>query len=172
MLDDREGIPITLSVLYMELARRLGLKMEGVGLPGHFVVRHVPAQGEPQLIDAYNEGKPLLRADAENLAGTRLTERLLAAATPRQILVRMLYNLRKIAEDKHDPEAWIRYVDAILTIAPDTAEARAKRAEFRLVSGDREGALADVDWLLEKSPEGIDLDGVRKFRELLLPEKR
>ena len=46
VLDDREGLPITLSVLYIELGRRLGLKIEGVGMPGHFVVRHVPAKGE------------------------------------------------------------------------------------------------------------------------------
>ena len=54
VLDDREGLPITLSVVYIELARRIGLKVEGVGLPGHFVVRHVPAEGEPQLIDVYD----------------------------------------------------------------------------------------------------------------------
>src|SRR5262249_24761833 len=64
VLDDREGRPITLSVVYLELGRRLGLKIEGVGLPGHFVVRHVPKKGEPQLIDVYEGGKPLSRTDA------------------------------------------------------------------------------------------------------------
>src|SRR6266545_2808792 len=53
VLEDREGLPITLSLLYMELGRRLGLKIEGVSLPGHFVVRHVPAKGKPQLIDVF-----------------------------------------------------------------------------------------------------------------------
>src|SRR5205085_3981371 len=65
VIDDREGLPITLSVLYLELARRIGLKAEGVGLPGHFVVRHLPAKGEPQLIDVFDGGKPLSRQDAE-----------------------------------------------------------------------------------------------------------
>ncbi len=59
VIDDREGLPITLSVLYIELARRLGVRLEGVGLPGHFVVRHVPAKGEAQLIDVYEGGQPL-----------------------------------------------------------------------------------------------------------------
>src|SRR5690606_2448324 len=65
VIDDREGLPITLSVLYIELGQRLGLKLHGVGLPGHFVVRHVPAEGEPQLIDVFEGGQPLSREDAE-----------------------------------------------------------------------------------------------------------
>src|SRR5204862_4517779 len=65
VIDDREGLPITLSVLYIELAQRLGLKIEGVGLPAHFVVRHVPANGEPQLIDVFEGAKPLSRDEAE-----------------------------------------------------------------------------------------------------------
>ncbi|MFT5127313.1 MAG: serine protease Do, partial [Rhodothermales bacterium] len=53
VLDDREGLPITLAALYLELGRRLGLSIEGVGLPGHFVVRALPADGESQLIDVF-----------------------------------------------------------------------------------------------------------------------
>ncbi|MFL5343064.1 MAG: transglutaminase family protein, partial [Gemmataceae bacterium] len=64
VIDDREGLPITLAVLYMELARRVGLSTEGVGLPGHFVVRFLPAKGEPQLIDVFDGGKALSRPDA------------------------------------------------------------------------------------------------------------
>src|SRR5262249_6426488 len=77
VLDDREGSPITLSVLYMDLGRRIGLNLRGVGLPGHFVVKHVPARGGPaaeQLIDVFDGGKPLTREDAQKLAGERLTD--------------------------------------------------------------------------------------------------
>lgn len=59
VIDDREGLPITLSVLYIELGSRLGLKIEGVGLPAHFVVRHLPTEGEPQLIDVFEAAAPL-----------------------------------------------------------------------------------------------------------------
>ncbi len=59
VLDDREGLPITLSVLYLELGRLIGLNLEGVGLPGHFVVRYVPEEGEPQLIDPFEGGRRL-----------------------------------------------------------------------------------------------------------------
>ena len=58
VIDDREGLPITLSVLYLHVASKLGLKAEGVGLPGHFVVRHVPAKGKAVLLDVYEGGAP------------------------------------------------------------------------------------------------------------------
>lgn len=168
VLDDREGIPITLCVLYLELAGRLGLKVEGVGLPGHFVVRHIPAKGEPQLIDVYDEGKLLSREDAEKLVGGRpLTEQDLATAGKRQILVRMLRNLRAIAQTNGDTDAVLRYADAVLVISPETIEDRSLRAVLRAQNGNRAGALADIDWLLENRPEGIDLDRVREFRALL-----
>src|SRR5205807_4742632 len=64
VIDDREGLPITLSVLYMEIARRLDMKVVGVGLPGHFVVRHEPKGGPMQIVDVF-DGKLLSRADAE-----------------------------------------------------------------------------------------------------------
>src|SRR5437879_3620879 len=83
VIDDREGLPITLSVLYMELARRLGLRAEGVGLPGHFVVRHVPKKGGPVLIDVYEGGTVLTRDEAaakvRDIAGQPLREEQLAA---------------------------------------------------------------------------------------------
>src|SRR5204862_7877573 len=83
VIDDREGLPITLSVLYIELARRLGVKIEGVGLPGHFVVRHVPAKGEPALIDVYEGGTAMTRDEAakkvKEFTGRELRDDYLAA---------------------------------------------------------------------------------------------
>ena len=168
VLDDREGLPITLSVVYIELGRRLGLKLEGVGLPGHFVVRHVPAKGEAQLIDAYEGGKPLSRAEAakkvEDITGAKLEDRFLAAVTPREIIVRMLNNLLRIAQKEEDFEGSVRYLDAIIALVPDAGRERGLRALARYQLGDRKGALADLDWILEKMPEGIDLAGVRAIR--------
>ena len=76
VIDDREGIPITLSVLYMEVAKRLGLKVVGVGFPGHFMVRHIPAKGEAKLIDVYDGGKEMARADAEKRVRAPVRARL------------------------------------------------------------------------------------------------
>ena len=96
VLETRRGIPITLSVLFVELARGVGLDAHGIGFPGHFLAR-VNLPGEVVVIDTFT-GTQL---DADLLA--RLgeqhglpPERLLAPATPRQILVRMLGNLRQI----------------------------------------------------------------------------
>ena len=107
MIDDREGLPITLSVLYIELARRLGLKIVGVGLPGHFVVRHVPAKGEAQLIDVYEGGKVLTasRGGASKCAtspGRPLAGSDLAPVAKRAIIVRMLHNLLGVARGERD----------------------------------------------------------------------
>jgi regulator of sirC expression with transglutaminase-like and TPR domain len=69
VIDDREGLPITLSVLYIEIARRLKLNVVGVPLPGHFVVRHEPPGGPPQIIDVF-DGKLMSRAEAEKKSKT------------------------------------------------------------------------------------------------------
>jgi regulator of sirC expression with transglutaminase-like and TPR domain len=176
VLDDREGIPITLSVLYMDLARRLGLKVVGVSLPGHFVVRHEPAKGEPQLIDVYEGGVALSREEAakkaEALTGRPLREGQLAAVGKRAILVRMLRNLLNLADQERDGPAMLRYLDAMLVIDPDAGPERAVRAGLRYQAGDKTGALADVDWLLEHEPEGIDLDRVRQLRRVLTRPER
>ena len=66
VLDDREGIPITLAVLYMELASRLKLRVVGLGLPGHFMVRHQPkGKGEGQIIDVFDNGRFLTVKEVE-----------------------------------------------------------------------------------------------------------
>jgi regulator of sirC expression with transglutaminase-like and TPR domain len=172
VIDDREGLPITLSVLYMELARRLGLRVEGVGLPGHFVVRHVPRKGAAQLIDVYEGGVPLSKAEAAKkvraLTGRPLEEAHLAAVPKKAIVVRMLHNLLRVAQDERDAAGALRYADAILALTPDAAEERGMRAGLRYQAGDRQGALEDVEWLLEHKPEGIDLDRVRQMKRFLM----
>jgi regulator of sirC expression with transglutaminase-like and TPR domain/S1-C subfamily serine protease len=176
VIDDREGLPITLSLLFMELGRRLELKIEGVGLPGHFVVRHVPAEGEPQLIDVFEGGKPMPRekAEAQALAsaGRPLTEDDLKAADERAIIVRMLGNLLGVAQEKDDKEAMLRYLEAIVAVRPDAAQERGLRAILRQQTGRRAAALADLDWFLENQPEGIDLDRIRQMREFFESEPR
>jgi serine protease Do len=176
VLDDREGIPITLSVLYIEMARRLGVRLEGVGLPGHFVVRHVQAKGEPDLIDVYEGGQRLSREEAEkkvhDITVRPLRDEDLKAVGKRSIIARMLHNLLNVAEREKDQQGMLRYLNAILTIAPDAAQQRGMRAFLRHKAGDRDGALQDVDWLLEHPPEGMDVEALRQFRRLITkPEK-
>lgn len=171
VIDDREGIPITLSVLYMELARRLKLEVVGVGLPGHFVVRHEPAGGKGQLIDVFEGGKFLSRDDAAErvlrMTGMELEERHLATVAKKAILTRMLHNLINIAGREKDRDGMLRYLDALLTIEPDAHEERWARAVFRWQAGLRERSAEDCDWLLKREPEGVDLDRVRELRRMI-----
>jgi regulator of sirC expression with transglutaminase-like and TPR domain len=176
VIDDREGLPITLSVLYIELARRLGLKVEGVGLPAHFVVRHVPAKGEPRLIDVYEGGKVLSREEAakkvEALTGKPLRDEHLAATTKKAILVRMLHNLLNVANQERDTAGMLRYLDGILALNTDAGPERAVRAALLYQQGDRTRALQDVDWLLDHGPEDVDLDRVRQLRKAITESEK
>ncbi len=173
VLDDREGLPITLSVVYLELARRIGLKVEGVGLPGHFVVRHVPAKGEPQLIDVFEGAEPLSREQADKkvleMTGKPLREEHLAPVSKRAILVRMLHNLLGVARREGDLEGGLRYLETIIGIAPESPEERMMRSVLRYQSGRREAAKEDLDWLLEHRPAGFDLKRVEQLRRQLDP---
>jgi serine protease Do len=171
VLDDREGLPITLSVLYMELARRLGVNVVGIGLPGHFVVQHRPVKGTATLIDVYESGKTISRADADRkvkgLSGDALRDEFLIPVGKKAILVRMLLNLAGIAKRSENPSGLVRYENAILTIAPDRVEDRLVRAGARFQVGDRQGALADLDWLLHNAPAGVDRERLLELRRMV-----
>jgi serine protease Do len=171
VIDDREGLPITLSILFTELGRRVGLKIEGVGLPSHFVVRLVPERGEPTLIDVFDKGKSLTRDDAAKLvlvnAGVPLADEHLRTVGKRAILLRMLHNLLALAQRDKDGPAMLRYLDAMVPCTPTGGELRAMRAILRWQSGRSPQALEDVDWLLEHQPENIDLEQVRALKRQL-----
>lgn len=176
VIDDREGLPITLSVLYMEIARRLDLKVVGVGLPGHFVVRFEPDEGEPRLIDVFENAEPMKQETAESMIRARLNgqvdqeeedrlvESFLAASTPKAILLRMLSNLRSVAEEDRDLDSILRYLDTALVIDPESLENRARRIDIRIRSGRIPEALADIDWMLDKRPDGMDVNQVLQLR--------
>ena len=174
VIDDREGLPITLSVLYIEMARRIGVPLAGVGMPGHFIVKTLPAKGEAKLIDVYEAGKELTRAEAskkvEAITGAAMRDEHLAATPKRDIIVRMLHNLTGLARSARDGPSMLRYLDAILAVAPDEADDRWLRARLRYHAGHRQGAIEDADWLLDKKPAGVELEPVREFRRLLEKE--
>ena len=163
VLDDREGLPITLSVLFLELARRIDLKnVAGVSLPGHFIVKYAPAKGSEQLIDVFDNGKPLSRAQASelvlNFTDEPLKEEQLKPARKRDIVVRMLQNLLRLAQRQESTLDALRYLDVIVALSPEAALERYSRALLRLRSGDPTGAKQDFKWLLDNQPAEIDLE--------------
>lgn len=175
VLDDREGIPITLSVVYMSVAKRLGLNVVGVGLPGHFVVRHEPkddaAENEPsspRIIDVFERGNRLTRNQA-NVMVYKITRRSpsdadFATSSNREMLIRMLRNLSSIAESKKKADALLRYLEALVTLEPNAPQWRGTRAVWRHKMGRTRAALDDLDWILEKEPEGLNLEEIRRMR--------
>ena len=172
VLDDREGLPITLSVLYMDLGWRLGLRIEGIGLPGHFVVRQVSKNGDTQLVDVFDGGTLISEKDAGRIvrefAGREIADEDLLPYSRRAILVRILRNLMGLAQRDEDKEAMLRYVEAMLTVEPDTPAERGMRAVLRFETGRQAAAVADLDWFLETEPEGVDLQRIHQMRDLFL----
>ena len=127
VLERRKGIPITLSVVTMEVGRRVGVPFAGIGLPGHFLVRHegVP----PALLDPFGAGRELTIEDCAELVRSiygdamEFTPALLAPVGPRAILARMLANLRQVYLARHEV-AHLEWVVRLRTLIPgvDPAE--------------------------------------------------
>ena len=168
VLDDREGLPITLSVVFLELARRIGLEAEGIPLPGHFVIQAKTGEGGARLIDVFEGGKRLSRTEAMEIAldftGEPLRPEHLKPAGKGEIIARMIRNLLGAANRSGSGPDSLKYLDALLAIAPAAAPERLERAMLRARAGQRDEAKEDVRWLLEHSPEGFDLE---RLRELL-----
>lgn len=132
VLDRRIGIPLTLSLVWIEVARRAGIAMEGVNLPGHFVVRLLDARA-PLLIDPFCDGMLLTPEGCEQRLrqtqgdDARLSVEDLAAASSKQILVRMLNNLRLIYLDSEDYGRALSVIDRIALIVGDSPRLRRDR---------------------------------------------
>ncbi len=167
VLDRKVGIPISLSVLWMEVARRAGLRLEGVGFPGHFLVKYVSAGGTELFVDAFNAGE-LLSADEcvaryrARTGGRDLDRRYLESVSPRQILARTLHNLRRTyLERRDDVRAWW-VLDRILMLTPAQLEALRDRGLVAARLGGFAAAVRDLEAYLARSPSGSDADEVRR----------
>jgi serine protease Do len=162
VIDDREGLPITLSILYLELARSLGLtNVVGVPLPTRFMVGFRPAQGNEKLIDVFDNGKWLTRSEAVELIGENVEsvgEEDFRPAKKREIITRMLRNLLGIAQRSGTSTEVLRYLDVIIAVNPDSPADRLIRARTQLQRGDNAAAKVDVRWLLDHEPPGMDVE--------------
>jgi serine protease Do len=174
VIDDREGLPISLCVLYMDLARRLGVKVVGVGLPGHFVTRHVPKEGEGKFIDVYERGELMTTDEAKKKAvgftGEEVAEDVLRPVTKKAIVVRMLHNLLGMAQREQDADAGLRYLDGILMLRPDSGRERMMRAGIYLSKGMKAEALGDVQYLIDHPANGVDERQLQRLKRALEEE--
>jgi regulator of sirC expression with transglutaminase-like and TPR domain len=108
----------------------------------------------------------------EAITGKGLQPGDLARVSKRDLLVRVLYNLRNLAQKEGDAAGLLRYQDAVVMLAPDNATERLARAGFRYQSGDKRGSIADLDWLLEHNPPGLDRERVMELRRILTRPER
>jgi regulator of sirC expression with transglutaminase-like and TPR domain len=153
VLDRRLGIPITLSALYMEVGRRAGVEVEGVSLPGHFVVR---AAG--LLVDPFHGGTVLTEADCQErldrIYGGRVKLRpeMLAPCTAQDMLARMLRNLKGIYVKAEDYPRALRVVELLLGANPDALEDLRDRGLLHAALDCYGLAARDLELYLERAP--------------------
>ncbi len=180
VIERRLGLPITLSVIYIELGRRIGLPLQGVSFPGHFLVI-LPLSRGVVVLDPYSEGASLELADLEKLLfhvqpdGTwdaSQIEHLLAPANTREILVRMLRNLKAIYWDAKDIINAILVQDLILIIDQELAEERRDRGILREQAGHFKSAVQDFSDYLGQRPNAIDAELIRARMVDLSIQKR
>jgi len=157
VLTRRKGIPITLSVVYLDVARRLGLDAEGIGFPGHFLVR-VRDTGGDHILDVFSGGRPLSDSDLDGLLNRALGENapsvkshrgLLRPATHLEILVRMLRNLKSVFFASQDSASALLALEGILSLAPNQPEDLCDRGLLYRDLGYFPAALDDLRRFLE-----------------------
>ena len=169
VLDRGLGIPITLSIIYMEVARRVGFLLSGVGMPGHFLLKHYGENGQETLIDCFNRGDILSRHDCQ----TRLDEiysgemtlrpEFLHPISRRQILTRMLNNLKTVYLSTRNFRKALPIADMILVIYPQSAEDIKQRALLRYSMEMHRLAAEDLDEYLKVSPKASDAEEIKQM---------
>jgi regulator of sirC expression with transglutaminase-like and TPR domain len=171
VLDRKLGIPITLSVIYIEVGQRLGLSLVGVAFPGHFLVKYHNAGGEI-VLDPFLGGSLLSQDDLEKklremygnqAPGVAQLPQLLAAVSKKDILVRMLRNLKGIYVQKSDFTKALSAADRILLITPDfPLEVRDRGAIHQRLQS-FQAALTDFRRYLKLAPNAEDAETVRSL---------
>ena len=163
VLDRRQGIPITLSIVYMEVGRRLGLSLEGVSFPGHFLVKLELEHGKI-VLDPYSGGISLSEQDLSNRLhhSHRRLDRLLASAGKKEILVRLLCNLKGVYLHKEEFARALSAVDRILLIMPDLPEEVRDRGLLYERLECAQSALQDYRRYIELEPDAPDAGHIRR----------
>ena len=176
VLDRRTGIPISLSVLYREVARRVGVHVEGIGLPGHFVVRITDDWGHT-FVDPFHAGRVATREDLERMLidrfgpRARMLEEHLAPLPPRRILARMLLNLKRLYVRRQDYPRALLASERIVLLQPDAPSERRDRGLLYRRTGRRDQAITDLRGYLLDQPHALDAPRIRRVLQELLHQR-
>jgi regulator of sirC expression with transglutaminase-like and TPR domain len=180
VIDRRTGIPITLAILYMEIGRRIDLPLEGVSFPGHFLVR-LKLRGGTLVLDPFSGGAPQSESELRERLKRVIPpgasggvpvrdlplDHFLEPATKRQILARVLRNLKGIYRETGKPERELEVLNRMLLVVPDAPlELRDRGLVYQKLECWRP-ALKDLTEYLERAPEASDAEEMRaKVMEL------
>lgn len=169
VFDRKLGIPISLAVVQIAVMQRLGLPLEGVSFPGHYLVR-LPVEDGIIVLDPFNQGRPVSFEELReriipHMEGQSPTDQqlfqVLEPATSRMTLMRMIRNLQAIYQEQGDFERVARSADRLLKLSPNLAEALRDRGIAYAKMGYSLGARDDLTRYLKLQPEATDIDLVR-----------
>jgi regulator of sirC expression with transglutaminase-like and TPR domain len=170
VFERRLGNPVSLALVQMAVAREVGLPLDGISFPGHFLVR-LPVDDGVLVMDPFNRGRPLdvdeLRQRAKahlggNAPDDEVLSRILYPATNRAILVRVLRNLHAVYQERADWERAVRCADRVLRLLPGDPEALRERGIGYLELGHLAGAREDLQRYLLLRPHAGDAATVRR----------
>ncbi|MGH8109751.1 MAG: SirB1 family protein [Arenimonas sp.] len=171
VFDRKLGIPISLAVVQIELMRKLGLALDGISFPGHFLVR-LPVDDGILVMDPFNKGRPVSVEELKERATPHMNGhppddqelyQILAPATHRMILSRMLRNLKGLYFEAGDWERVARSADRLLKISSDNSDALRDRGLAYRELGYVKGAREDLAKYLQLMPNAEDEEAVRNY---------
>ncbi|MEO6519309.1 MAG: SirB1 family protein [Pseudoxanthomonas sp.] len=180
VFERRLGNPITLAMVQMEVARRLGVPLDGVSFPGHFLVR-LPVDDGILVMDPFNGGRPLgadeLRERAKPHLGGDIPDdnalmHILDPASHRAILIRMLRNLHGVYAERDEWDRAARSADRVLKLSPEQPEAFRDRGLAYLKLDYQQGARHDLARYLQMVPGADDAQLLRERLVELNASKR
>jgi regulator of sirC expression with transglutaminase-like and TPR domain len=166
VIENRTGIPISLSIVLMETARRIGLQLDGVGLPAHFVVRF-PDPTSRLFIDPFHGGAIIDESDCRALVGRVYGGNLawrddfLASIEPRAILKRLVLNLKNALSNEKKYVAALAAIQLQLVIDPDDPAELRDRGIILARLHRYESAISDLEAYLARRPDAGDGDHIR-----------
>ena len=165
VLDRKTGIPITLATVYLEIAERLRFPLVGVGMPGHFLVKHPYFH---ILIDPFSQGRILTEAECqarmEEVLGDSVPfhKSFLDAVGKRHIVIRMLNNLRAVYLNLRQYQKALRITELTLAVQPDSLEERKQRAALLLHLRRYSEAAAELKYYLDQTPKADDAEEIKE----------
>ena len=172
VMDRRTGIPITLSVIYLELAWSLGLDAVGIGFPGHFLVR-VNTENHALYVDPFHKGNIMTVEGCKEFwedlteGESEFDESFLWPVDKRQILSRMLRNLKGIYLEQKGYKKLVCILDMIISLNPDSSEEIRDRGIIYYQTEAFRFALKDFETFLSMSPDAEDAEVIRQYIEVL-----